>query len=189
MGYKSIAGREVDQRTFYPAHRSDMKLLVAAALCSVLALSIPVHGKGRPQHIKNLVTFGDSYTDIVYTGDASVAWPVYVAGYANISLYPFARSGGTCSNNLTYRPFPSVFESQIPQYLQEKASLMLDPQETIYSLWIGTNDLGGNALVSGNDQASIVDVATCMVNWVKVLYQSGARYFLFQNVSKHPSWF
>jgi phospholipase/lecithinase/hemolysin len=137
-----------------------------------------------PKQIKNFVTFGDSYTDIVNTGDGGTAWPVYAAGYADLSLFPFAKSGATCSNNLTDRPFPSVFESQLPAYFAEvdNGTLKLNPEETIYTLWIGTNDVGANALLTGSDNASIADVTTCMVNWVKVLYESGARNFIFQNM-------
>ncbi|KAL0580633.1 hypothetical protein V5O48_001363 [Marasmius crinis-equi] len=133
--------------------------------------------------IKNLVTFGDSYTAIAKS-NGGAAWPLYAAGYANISLFPFAKGGATCSNNLTFRLFPSVFESQLPLYFTEKdnGTLSLDPEETVYSLWIGTNDLGANALITGQPKASIVDVAACMVNWVKVLHDSGARNFIFQNM-------
>ncbi|KAG6872551.1 hypothetical protein C0995_008895 [Termitomyces sp. Mi166 len=138
----------------------------------------------KENKIKNLVTFGDSYTDVVVTGDAGVSWPTYAAGYAQVSLHPFARAGATCSNNLTFRPFPPLFESQLPLYFAEKnnGSLELDPKETLYTLWIGTNDLGVNSLISGSNSASLVDVTNCMVNWVKVLYESGARNFLFQNM-------
>ncbi|KAL0580634.1 RuvB ATP-dependent DNA helicase pontin [Marasmius crinis-equi] len=151
---------------------------LATALQTVSAVGI------TPGQIKNLVTFGDSYTDIVSVGDGGVAWPVYAAGYANVSLFPFAKSGATCSNNITFRPFPPVFESQLPLYFAEKdnGTLTLNPEETVYSLWIGTNDLGANALITGQPNASIVDVAACMVNWVKVLYDSGARNFIFQNM-------
>lgn len=170
-----------------------MKSFITAASSSlVLALSSfaqVVHGGGiHTKQIKNLVTFGDSYTDIVNVGDGGVAWPVYAAGYANLSLFPFAQSGATCSNNLTFRPYPSVFESQLPTYFQEKASLDLSPQETVYTLWIGTNDLGSNALLTGSDKASLVNVTACMVNWVQVLYESGARNFIFQNVSSYHNW-
>jgi len=160
-----------------------MKIATPALLgLSVAALTAATGVK--PKQIKNLVTFGDSYTDIVSIGDGGVAWPVYAAGYAGVSLFPFARSGATCSNNITFRPFPSVFESQLPLYFTKKqnGSLRLDPKETIYTLWIGTNDVGANSLISGSNSASIVDVATCMVNWVKVLYENGARNFLFQNM-------
>ncbi|KAG6908643.1 hypothetical protein DXG01_003821 [Tephrocybe rancida] len=156
-------------------------LLLSAALASA---SSPKGSSSKDPKIKNLVTFGDSYTDVGWTGDQGIAWPTYVVDYARVSLYPFAKAGATCSNNLTYRPFPSLFESQLPLYLSEKhnGSLKLDAKETIYSLWIGTNDLGVNSLVSGSNSANIVEVATCMVNWVKVLYESGARNFLFQNM-------
>jgi GDSL-like Lipase/Acylhydrolase len=164
-----------------------MKSFVVSALWSLLALSTPaVRGIGvNPKQIKNLVTFGDSYTDIVPVGDKRAAWPVYAADYAHLSLFPFARSGATCSNNIPPRPFPSLFESQLPVYFEKKPSLKLPAVETIYTLWIGTNDVGANALLPGSDKASLVEVTMCMVNWVNVLYQSGARNFLFQNVSKH----
>lgn len=168
-----------------PHFQRKMGRFQVATVYALLALSASTSNAAgvRPGQIKNLVTFGDSYTDVVNVGDGGVAWPVYAAGYAHLGLFPFARSGATCSNNLTFRPFPSLFESQLPAYFSQKGSLGLKPQETIYTLWIGTNDVGANALITGSDDASIVDVSACMVNWVKVLYQSGARNFLFQNVS------
>jgi len=153
-------------------------LLLSAVVTSELAAGV------RPGQIKNLVTFGDSYTDTVYVATGGTPWPTYAADYAKVSLYPFARAGGTCSNNLTYRPFPSLFESQLPTYFNatDTKAIKLKPSETIYTLWLGTNDVGSNALLTGSDNASLVDVMECMVNWVKVLYKSGARNFLFQNV-------
>ncbi|KAJ8689457.1 hypothetical protein PTI98_012359 [Pleurotus ostreatus] len=122
---------------------------IPAALSTIPAL---VHALGvRPGQISSLVTFGDSYTDVVNTGDRGVAWPVYAAGLAGVALFPFARSGATCSNNITFRPFPSVFESQLPLYFEEKANgtTRLDPARTVYTLWIGTNDVGVNSLIRG----------------------------------------
>ena len=117
-------------------------------------------------------------------------WPVFAAEDGGFTLFPFAKSGATCSNNLTDRPFPSVFESQLPTYFAEVANgtLKLDPAETIYTLWIGTNDVGANALLTGGQApgVTIVDTVSCAVNWVKVLYESGARNFIFQNVSARP---
>ncbi len=114
-------------------------------------------------------------------------WPVFAAKDGNFNLFPFAKSGATCSNNLTARPFPSVFESQLPAFFAEKAngSLKLKPEETIYTLWIGTNDVGVGALLTGSQTpgVTIVDTVACALNWVKVLYASGARNFIFQNVS------
>jgi phospholipase/lecithinase/hemolysin len=141
----------------------------------------------RPGQIKNIITFGDSYTDVVNTGDGGVAWPVYAAGYANLTLFPFARSGATCSNNITFRPFPSVFESQIPDFLQQRKNATaplrrINQKESIYTLWIGTNDVGSNALLTHPNNVSIVDTTRCAINWVKTMYAFGARNFIFQNV-------
>lgn len=116
---------------------------------------------------------------------------MYVADYANLTLYPYAIAGATCSNNLTYRPFSSVLEGQVPLYLQDKAngSISVDADSTIYTLWIGTNDVGANAVLTGAQSpgVTIVNTTRCAVDWVNVLYQSGARNFLFQNVSASAS--
>ncbi|KAF7306309.1 Carbohydrate esterase family 16 protein [Mycena indigotica] len=162
-------------------------LLMFLALFSLAGLVAAGFGVGvRKGQIKNLVTFGDSYTDVVNTGDAATAWPVYAAGYAHVQLHPFARAGATCSNNLTFRPFPSIFESQLPLFFSEVAngSLKLPPDNTIYTLWDGTNDLGVSALLTGGaaPKVSLVDVTECQLNWVKTLYEHGARNFIFQNM-------
>ena len=79
-----------------------------------------------------------------------------------------------------------MFESQLPLYFTEVAngSISVDPEETIYTLWIGTNDVGANSLLvgQGTPGATVVNTTMCAVNWVKTLYDSGARNFLFQNV-------
>ena len=120
--------------------------------------------------------------------DGGIMWPVFATQDGNFDLFPFAKSGATCSNNLTFRPFPSVFESQLPTYFAEKANgslKALQPEDTIYTLWIGTNDVGRNALLTGSDPGvTVVETVTCAVNWVKTLYDSGARNFIFQNVSQ-----
>ena len=115
-------------------------------------------------------------------------WPIFAAEDGGFALYPFAKAGATCSNNITFRPFPSLFESQLPTYFAEVAngSLKLDPRETVFTLWIGTNDVGANALLTDAHApgVSLVDVVACAVNWVEVMYKSGARNFVFQNVSR-----
>ncbi|PCH43140.1 carbohydrate esterase family 16 protein [Wolfiporia cocos MD-104 SS10] len=161
-----------------------LRLTTLALLLAFTRLSV---AQGPyPGQIKNLVTFGDSYTDVHQTGDNGTAWPVYAAMYGNFTLYPFARSGATCSNNLTYRPYPSVFESQLPLYFTEEqnGSLELDSTTTMYTLWIGTNDVGANALLTGSQTpgVTLVNTTSCAVEWVKVLYASGARNFIFQNM-------
>ncbi|KZT69466.1 carbohydrate esterase family 16 protein [Daedalea quercina L-15889] len=162
-------------------------LHLLSALTACLSFAWTSNGQGPyPGQIKNLVTFGDSYSDVNTPGDNGTAWPVYAAMYGNFTLYPFAKSGATCSNYLTYRPYPPVFEYQLPLYFTEEynGSLELDPNSTMYTLWIGTNDVGVNALLTGSQTpgVTLVDTIGCAVEWVRVLYTSGARNFIFQNM-------
>jgi len=157
------------------------------SLAASLAFVATVLAVGpSPGQIRNLVTFGDSYTDVVSTGDGGVAWPVFAAADGHFDLFPFARSGATCSNNLTAEPFPSLFESQLPLFFAEKAngSLKLNTEETIVTLWIGTNDVGRTALLTGQHApgVTLVDVVDCAINWVSVMFTNGFRNFLFQNM-------
>ncbi|KAG8716769.1 hypothetical protein FRC08_008824, partial [Ceratobasidium sp. 394] len=152
---------------------------------------------------KNLVTFGDSYTDKVNVGDGGIAWPLYIGSYSNntVAVYDFARSGGTCSNKITPRPFPSVMESQIPQYNANVTTKRNSPtdttyiispngtyvplasKDTLYSIWIGTNNVGSSALLTDPlKDVSIVNMTVCVFDWVKSLYDQGVRNFLIQNM-------
>jgi hypothetical protein len=156
-------------------------------LSFVLAPALFVYAAEGPKHLNRLVTFGDSYTDIVLAGDNGTSWPVYATGYANATLFPFARAGATCSQDLTPRDFPAVFQSQLPTYFAEvkNGSINVPPKDTLYTLWIGTNDVGPNTLLTGFEvanNATIVDVTQCAIDWISTLYKSGARNFLLQNV-------
>jgi hypothetical protein len=166
-----------------------------ASLLVLYAILTSARNPLQPSQITAFVPFGDSYTDTFSPSNGGTAWPVYAVGYAgkNVGLFPYARSGATCSNNLTNRPFPSLFESQLPLWEQEKAngslSYLKGPKarnqaNALYFLWIGTNDIGDNGLLTGHGApgVSLVDVTQCMVNWVKVVYQNGGRNFVFANV-------
>ncbi|KAH7923372.1 carbohydrate esterase family 16 protein [Leucogyrophana mollusca] len=161
-------------------------LKIASALLAFASPSLAVGV--APGQIQNFVTFGDSYTDISYypTADGGYSWPTYAAEYGPFNVYGFARSGATCSNNLTYRPYPPIFGYQLPSYFGEvsNGTLDLNPEETMYTIWIGTNDLGANALITGSDapDVSLVQVRQCAIDVVKVLYASGARNFIMQNI-------
>ncbi|KAI0077017.1 carbohydrate esterase family 16 protein [Panus rudis PR-1116 ss-1] len=159
---------------------------LTSALTTLLAYATLALAVGPTGKIKNLVTFGDSYTDVFQTGDGGTAWPVYAAGYGNYSLFPYAKAGATCSNNLTFAPFSSVAEGQVPLYLQQvnNGSVKVAPQETVYTLWVGTNDVGANTILTGQQApgVTVVDTTECAVNWISTLYKSGARNFIFQNM-------
>ena len=105
-------------------------------------------------------------------------------------------SGGICSHALNNLPWPSVLEEELPAFYNDSSNGTLDgsapgvlgdiaPDNTLYSIWLGTNDVGAGALLTGEapEGVTVVDTVACTVNWVKTLYDKGARNFLFQNVS------
>ena len=162
--------------------------LISSLLSAILTLAPLIHAAGlKAGSIKNLITFGDSYTDVVNTGDHGTAWPVYAAEYGRFNLHPYAISGAACDERLTPRANRRyIVQDELPTFFNDtKNGLKLNPKETMYTLWIGTNDVGDSALLTGQQTqgTTIVQVTQCAVNWVKTLYDSGARNFLFQNVS------
>ncbi|EIN06961.1 SGNH hydrolase [Punctularia strigosozonata HHB-11173 SS5] len=136
-------------------------------------------------NIRNIATFGDSYSATSPTATGGTAWPTYLAGYANLTLFSFAVSGAACDNNLTPKTTPDL-QSEINTYfdLTANGSTTLDPSETLYTLWIGTNDVGAGELLTGQATSgvTVVDTTECAIQWIKTLYGSGARNFLFQNM-------
>ncbi|KAJ3554813.1 hypothetical protein NM688_g2912 [Phlebia brevispora] len=138
--------------------------------------------------IKYIVPFGDSYTDIFNTGDGGTAWPVYAASYGSFELHSFALSGASCDIRLTPRVqygFPYLIQDELPDYFRAvEKGLSLPPEETMYSLWIGTNDIGFDTMLTGHATpgTTIVEVTRCAVDWIRPLYESGVRNFLFQNL-------
>lgn len=168
-----------------------MRLFNSLALSLSLVTTL-AHGAGLPTgSIKNLITFGDSYTDIVNTGDHGTAWPVYAADYGKFNLHSYAISGAACDERLTPRNNGHyIVQDELLSYFNDtKNGLKLDPKETLYTIWIGTNDVGDSTLLTGQQTrgVTIVQVTQCAVNWVKTLYDSGARNFVFQNVIFSPS--
>lgn len=155
-------------------------IFMLASLTHALAKGIP------PNTIQNFVTFGDSYTDVVNVFDGGAPWPVYLADYANLTLFAFAQAGAVCDQNLTPRSnFPAVVQDQIPEYFDALAAgnITGDANNTLFTQWIGTNDVGQLLTGAQAGEATVVDTVACAVQWVKTMYDGGARNFLFQNVS------
>ncbi|KAJ3046217.1 hypothetical protein HDV00_000029 [Rhizophlyctis rosea] len=133
------------------------------------------------------------------TASGGKSWPRIVSDKTGIKLHNYAVSGATCSNKITPKycdgclpsdiPFPSVTEYEVPAFLADQkqaySKTKVDYKNTLFSIWIGTNDLGNGALITGNqlNGATLVDVTNCAVNAVKTLYKAGARNFIFQNVA------
>ncbi|KAG6856479.1 hypothetical protein H0H87_003947 [Tephrocybe sp. NHM501043] len=66
-----------------------MKL--SAVSCLLLAISTSAPSTGlKAKQIKNLVTFGDSYTDITWAGDGGVPWPIYARDYVTMHTLTYS---------------------------------------------------------------------------------------------------
>ncbi|EJT98012.1 hypothetical protein DACRYDRAFT_127575 [Dacryopinax primogenitus] len=174
-------------------------------LPALLSLAV-LATQGLAWPTSTLVTFGDSYTDqsrrSLPSPDGGTTWVRYAEMYGSLQLYNYAVSGAACSNLLTPRPgagppsypdsnYPSVLEYEMPAFamdwvpgLQVMPAQPLNPDTTVYSLWIGTNDVGEGSLLTGNQTfgTTIVNVTQCAIEWMSLLYSYGARRFLLQNM-------
>lgn len=109
-------------------------------ILSSLLLASRATALGPPTNsIRNIVTFGDSYT-LLDTGDPTrTAWPILLAGYANLTVFGFAQSGATCNQSLTPRIYPAVVQDELPAYFDafEAGNITGTAEDTLYTIWIG----------------------------------------------------
>lgn len=145
--------------------------------------------KGLPKPASKVVVFGDSFSDAaLWPGWRGIhIWPDILGGYLKIPINVYAKAGATCSNSLTPRTWPDVIHDEIPLFTTQKKNGTLghlDPASTVYTMWIGTNDVGAGCLLTGNQApgVTLVDVTACAVKSIKTLYDGGARNFIFQNM-------
>lgn len=106
-----------------------------------------------------------------------------------------------CDNNIIYRyleygiPFPDVvyeisaFEADI-KYVNTSThanTLYTDRKSdnTVYSMWIGTNDLGDNAFLTDSQLHNTVipDYIDCIYDKFDAIYKAGGRYFVLMNTA------
>jgi hypothetical protein len=105
-------------------------------------------------------------------------------------------SGASCSSNIIGKgPFklPGVKENEVTNFLADKAFKNsdgtdflndIDPATTIYTLWIGTNDLGAQGLLTGNNAPGQgpMDYINCIYQSLDEIYKTGGRRFVLMNV-------
>ncbi|KAI9654547.1 MAG: hypothetical protein M1821_006637 [Bathelium mastoideum] len=131
--------------------------------------------------------------------DGGRIWVRYVVQYTGVNLYNYAVSGAVCSNDITPRtfasinaPFPAVQQYEIPAFIAdshyvENGTKFLDlpTDETVYTIWIGTNDLGYDAFIQDSqiNNTTLIDYIDCVFDAFDKLYANGGRYFVLQNVA------
>lgn len=81
--------------------------------------------------------------------------------------------------------FPSVQDYEIPAFKTDVPLLDIDLSRTVASLWIGTNDIGGDAFLSHAQlgDTTLVDYVDCMFDALKQLRKMGIKHFVLQNLA------
>ncbi|PHH88816.1 hypothetical protein CDD83_6997 [Cordyceps sp. RAO-2017] len=139
--------------------------------------------EGRPLFPSNK-TFSGGY-----------AWPHFVANFSGARTYNYAVGGAMCSYDLIHRtldatqgPFPDVLDYQVPAFKKDAAYWYLYPEHrpdnTVYALWIGTNDLGPDGFLDNKQQPgqTIDDFVECAWRVFDQLYAFGGRRFVLFNM-------
>lgn len=140
---------------------------------------------------KDLVAFGNSYTEETYINRSTEAdgghpWPRFVADYSGATLHDFAIGGAICSDvyvDPTLLGRSREIEDQIPTWLNTSNATNLAPASTVYSNWIGTNDLGIDGFLQSDEPAGYNITSFIDCNWdvIDMIYANGGRYFVIMN--------
>ncbi|KAG6049475.1 hypothetical protein E4U17_006802 [Claviceps sp. LM77 group G4] len=130
------------------------------------------------------------------TSSGGASWARFVANSTGAQLYNYAVSGGMCSNNIDSRdleaihaPFPSVLEYQVPVFEQDILSRELYPRRradnTVYALWIGTNDVGVYGFLGDKNKENTTLTSYLDCNWQVFdhVYHAGGRHFVVLNIA------
>lgn len=102
------------------------------------------------------------------TASGGLAWGQYVQQYTGVAYFDYAVSGATCSNEiisryLAYlninRSLPSVVNDELPSFLADVSVKTLyenrTAENTVYALWIGTNDLGYGSFLTDSQVSGV----------------------------------
>jgi hypothetical protein len=111
-------------------------------------------------------------------------------------------SGAVCSNDITPRVldtgnasflFPDVKGYELSAFVADSnytlpsgSPFMVNPSDqTVYNIWIGTNDLGVGAILTDSqvNGTNIVNYTDCVFSQMQAIYDQGGRYFVLMNIA------
>lgn len=123
-------------------------------------------------------------------------WPEYVNQYSGANVYDYAISGAVCDKAGTFGDDSwraGVKQNQIPtfladnQYVNSTGQRVLDnpSSQTVYAIWIGTNDLGNGAFLTEDQPKGVplTNYTDCVFEQLDRLYAIGARRFVVMNIA------
>lgn len=192
-------------------------------LSTAFAIASAQQSGWSAKDFKNIVTFGDSFTDesrlgyfINHNGSAppvgweqpvglksasgGLSWARYASIYSSTKLYNYAVSGAVCSNQVSPRwfaainaPFPDVAGYEVPAFIADSRHRPANgtkffsgtAKDTVYAIWIGTNDLGNNAFLTDSQikGKTLKDYVDCVYSTIDRLYKNGGRKFVLLNLA------
>lgn len=108
------------------------------------------------------------------TASGGYSWGQFVQQYAGIAYFDYAISGATCSNKIISRyfsaidkPFPSVVDDELPSFVADVKVQALysnrTAENTVYTLWIGTNDMGFGSFLSDSQAPGVSGICFVFV--------------------------
>lgn len=99
------------------------------------------------------------------SASGGLAWGQYVQQDTGVAYFDYAVSGATCSNEIISRlfsaingPFPSVVDDELPSFVADVGTALYanrTAENTVYALWIGTNDLGYGAFLTDSQAPGV----------------------------------
>ena len=136
------------------------------------------------------------------TPGGGITWDRWVSIDSGAKLYNYAVSGAVCSNDIIYRYLASIF-GPFPDVVYEVNAFIADTKyinasthtntlytdrrsdNTVYSMWIGTNDLGTGAFLTDSSlhETTIPDYVDCIYDRFDGIYSAGGRYFVLMNTA------
>ncbi|KAK4100277.1 carbohydrate esterase family 16 protein [Parathielavia hyrcaniae] len=140
---------------------------------------------------------GTMHAESTTTASGGLSWAQYAARLGgDATLMDYAVSGAVCSNQLSprhfsyiNRTFPAMVDDEIPSFQADVRFKTLYPRRTadntVYAVWIGTNDLGFDAFLSDSQAAgkTISDFVDCVFSVFDSIYKTGGRRFVVLNVA------
>ncbi|KAK7974378.1 hypothetical protein PG989_016226 [Apiospora arundinis] len=136
-----------------------------------------------------------------FTASGGYSWGHFATQQLGAKFYDYAVSGAFCSNKIferylapINRSFPSVLEDELPSFVEDVAYVNATTgtntfysnrkaDNTVYTLWIGTNDLGGDAFLTDSQHKglTITNFVDCIWAVFDTIYAQGGRHFVLFN--------
>ncbi|KAJ4294858.1 hypothetical protein N0V88_005095 [Collariella sp. IMI 366227] len=139
---------------------------------------------------------GKMHDESTTTASGGFSWAQFAAQGADAKLMDYAVSGAVCSNKIVSRhfayinrSFPAILDDEMPSFQADVGFRSLYPwrtgQNTVYAVWIGTNDLGFDAFLSDSQTPgkTISDFVGCVWSVFDNIYKTGGRRFVLLNTA------